>query len=107
VRIHETAPGHWQGSRLAVQQGFRRLGGLGAELIRAAVGTARALGAERFRAHVQPQNMPLFERMHWTRLAEIHLHGRLHHLMQVDLSRYRPVSAPNTRLVLNERPLAA
>jgi putative N-acetyltransferase (TIGR04045 family) len=83
------------------------LGGLGAELTRAAVGTARALGAERFRAHVQPQNVPLFERMHWTSLAEIHLHGRLHYLMQVDLLRYAPVSSPHTRLVLNERRLAA
>ncbi len=107
VRIHQTAPGHWHGSRLAVQQGFRRLAGLGAELIRTAVGTARTIGAERFLAHVQPQNVPLFERLHWTSLTEINLHGRSHHLMQVDLSQYAPCQAPQKRLVLTERTTSA
>jgi putative N-acetyltransferase (TIGR04045 family) len=99
VRIHQTAPGHWQGSRLAVQRGFRRLGGLGAGLIAMAVGTARAYGAERFIAHVQPQNVQLFQRLHWTDLAEIDLHGRPHHLMQADLTFYPPYRLPQTRWV--------
>jgi putative N-acetyltransferase (TIGR04045 family) len=103
VRIHQSAPGHWHGSRLAVQTGFRRLGGLGAALIRTAVGTARGAGATQFRAHVQPQNVPLFQRLFWISLAEVDLHGRPHHLMQVDLSRYAPCYGSATHLVLNAR----
>lgn len=45
VRIHEERPGHWWGSRLAVDSGFRNVGRLGAELIRLAVCTANAVAA--------------------------------------------------------------
>jgi putative N-acetyltransferase (TIGR04045 family) len=106
VRIQQSEPGHWHGSRLAVQRGFRRLGGLGVELIRAAVGTAKAHGAQRFLAHVQPQNVALFERLHWVSLAEINLHGRPHQLMRVDLDRYAPAPVAHTRLVVPIRAAA-
>ncbi|WP_010512629.1 MSMEG_0567/Sll0786 family nitrogen starvation N-acetyltransferase, partial [Komagataeibacter europaeus] len=39
VRIHEAEPGVWRGSRLAVHEDHRRLGRIGAELIRMAVST--------------------------------------------------------------------
>jgi hypothetical protein len=52
---------------------------------------------------VQPQNVPLFQRLFWISLAEVDLHGRPHHLMQVDLSRYAPCYGSATHLVLNAR----
>jgi len=88
VRIHQPEPGLWWGSRLAVAARLRRVGGLGASLIRLAVGTAKAQGATTFLAHVQAQNAPLFEAMDWRRLDEKCLHGRLHYLMQADLAAY-------------------
>jgi len=88
VRLHEPERGLWWGSRLAVAKPFRRVGGLGAALIRLAVGTAKAQGATTFLAHVQAQNAPLFEAMDWRRLDEKCLHGRLHYLMQADLAAY-------------------
>jgi putative N-acetyltransferase (TIGR04045 family) len=90
VRICELEAGLWQGSRLAVHRDFRAVAWIGSELIRHAVGTARARGCVRFLAHVQAQNVPLFRRLHWTSLGEELLHGRSHHLMQVDLTQYAP-----------------
>ena len=43
VRIHEQAPGLWRGSRLAVAPDYRRVGAIGASLIRLAVSSAHAL----------------------------------------------------------------
>ncbi|MFT8517095.1 MAG: MSMEG_0567/Sll0786 family nitrogen starvation N-acetyltransferase, partial [Acetobacter persici] len=57
VRIHEAEPGLWRGSRLAVHAEHRKLGRIGAELIRMAVSTAHGLGAQRFLAQVQEQNV--------------------------------------------------
>ena len=99
VRIHEEAPGVWFGSRLAVDREFRRIGAIGATLIRLAVGSARAMGAEVFLAHVQAQNGPLFQQMHWETLAEVDLHGRPHLKMRADLAFYPPCSAPETGYV--------
>lgn len=93
VRIHEDAPGAWSGSRLAVRQGYRRVGGLGAQLIRLAVSLAHARGARRFTAHVQAQNVPLFRALSWHTLAEEVLHGIPHHLMEADLAFYPPEAA--------------
>ncbi|HZB93531.1 MAG TPA: MSMEG_0567/Sll0786 family nitrogen starvation N-acetyltransferase [Stellaceae bacterium] len=90
VRIHQAAAGLWYGSRLTVQRDFRRQAGLGAALITLAVGTAQARGCERFLAHVQAQNVPLFERLHWRALAPVALHGRPHRLMEADLAHYPP-----------------
>ena len=100
VRIHEVSPGHWLGSRLAVQQGFRRLGGLGTALIRLAVGTAHARGCTQFRAHVQAANVALFESLHWRSLESVELHGHPHHLMQADLDHYPPIEAGDISVML-------
>ena len=69
VRIHEASPGIWWGSRLAVSPDWWRVGKLGSELIRLAVGTAHAQGAREIHAHVQMQNVALFQRLHWTMTA--------------------------------------
>ena len=83
VRIHQTEAGVWWGSR--------RLASLGAAMIRLAVASAHARGARRFLAHVQAQNVLLFERLHWRTLAELELFGRRHHHMEADLSQYPPI----------------
>lgn len=94
VRIHESGPGVWWGSRLAVAPEHRRMGRLGAELIRLAVGTARAHGAREFHAHVQRQNAALFRRLRWRVAGELDLHGRPHLHMLADLATYAPVRDP-------------
>lgn len=94
VRIHEASPGIWWGSRLAVHHTARRQGKLGASLIHLAVATAHAQGCETFLAHVQVQNVPMFERLHWKSLDTCLAHGREHHLMQADLSCYPPCHDP-------------
>ena len=94
VRIHEEAPSVWWGSRLAVDSEFRRIGAIGATLIRLAVAASSALGARAFFAHVQAQNGPLFRQMHWETLAEVELHGRPHLKMRADLDFYPPCAAP-------------
>lgn len=88
VRIHQDGPGLWGGSRLAVDPAWRRLGALGSGLIRLAVSSAVARGCTRFLAHVQAQNAPLFQRLHWQSLEIVTLHGRDHHLMAADLAHY-------------------
>ncbi|GLK66733.1 MSMEG_0567/Sll0786 family nitrogen starvation N-acetyltransferase [Hansschlegelia plantiphila] len=94
VRIHEEAPGLWWGSRLAVAAGHRRVGALGASLIRLAVSSAHARGCVRFLAHVQAQNAPLFRRLHWRTLDEIELRGVRHLRMEADLAFYPPFATP-------------
>ncbi len=91
VRIHPAEPGVWWGSRLAVAPGYRRIASLGAALIRLAVSSAHARGCRRFLAHVQAQNVLLFQRLHWRTLAELELHGRPHHRMEADLAFYPPI----------------
>jgi putative N-acetyltransferase (TIGR04045 family) len=99
VRIHEEAPGVWFGSRLAVDGEFRRIGAIGATLIRLAVSAAHAMGARSFLAHVQAQNGPLFHQMHWETLDEVELHGRPHLKMRADLACYPPCDAPEVGYV--------
>ena len=94
VRIHAAEDGLWWGSRLAVHAAFRRQGAIGATLIRLAVCSAHARGARVFLAHVQSQNLALFEKMHWRALKPETLHGRPHHLMQADLAAYPPCHDP-------------
>lgn len=91
VRIHETRPRCWFGSRLAVHPAFRRVHRIGTSLIRLAVGTAHARGCDSFLAHVQSQNALMFQKLHWRTLEEIDLHGRPHHLMEADLAHYPPL----------------
>lgn len=88
VRIHQSAPGVWWGSRLAVHAAFRSVGRIGATLIRLAVGRAQAQGCQQFWAHVQPQNVPLFEKLHWHMYDTVPVHGRPHALMQAELPYY-------------------
>ncbi len=99
VRIHEQAPGLWWGSRLAVTSTFRSVGRIGATLIRLAVSSAHMRGCETFLAHVQTQNVALFERLHWHSLRAESLHGRLHQVMQADLAHYPPCATPYTGFV--------
>ncbi|MCJ7872732.1 MSMEG_0567/Sll0786 family nitrogen starvation N-acetyltransferase [Phaeobacter sp. J2-8] len=94
VRIHEETPGVWWGSRLAVDQNFRHVGRLGAELIRLAVSTANARGCTRFLAHVQMQNVVLFRRLRWERLEEVMIQNTPHMKMQADLNHYPPCDDP-------------
>jgi putative N-acetyltransferase (TIGR04045 family) len=100
VRIHETEPGVWFGSRLAVHAAFRRHRNIGSTLIGLAVSSAHALGCETFLAHVQSQNVPLFQRLHWDVLAEETLLGRPHHLMQARLAHYPPCATPRAGFVV-------
>jgi putative N-acetyltransferase (TIGR04045 family) len=99
VRIHWEAGDTWWGSRLAVHAAYRHHGRIGATLIRLAVSSAHARGCGRFLAHVQSQNAAMFERLHWQSLEAMLLHGRPHHLMQADLSRYPPCAAPEIGFV--------
>lgn len=94
VRIHEERPGLWWGSRLAVAADHRKVGALGAALIRLAVSSANARGCTRFLAHVQSRNALLFRRLHWRTLEEIELFGRPHHRMEADLAFYPPFPEP-------------
>ncbi len=104
VRIHESEPGIWFGSRLAVDRACRRVGGIGTELIRLAVGTAHARGARAFFAHVQQANVKLFQSLHWRSLESVSLHGHPHDLMRADLAHYPPHHAGDISLL---RPLKA
>ena len=92
VRIHETEPGVWWGSRLAVAAAYRRIGAIGSSLIRLAVSSAHARGCRRFFAHVQSQNALMFQRLHWHTIEETEFHGRPHHFMQADLTHYPPIA---------------
>lgn len=106
VRIHEPSPGIWWGSRLAVAADYRKVGALGAALIRVAVSSAHAMGCHTFLAHVQQQNAPLFRRLHWEVLETVELHGRPHLKMQADLAFYPPMTAPEIGLVALARKAA-
>jgi putative N-acetyltransferase (TIGR04045 family) len=94
VRIHTTETGLWWGSRLAVEKSLRNHSGLGATLIKLAVCSAHARGCNIFLAHVQSQNTPLFERLHWKVLQHLSVHGHPHDLMQADLTQYPPCYDP-------------
>lgn len=100
VRIHESEPGRWWGSRLAVAAHLRRHAQLGSSLIRLAVGTARGLRCEEFLAHVQMQNVPLFERLHWRTEGVVELLGMPHALMRAELPHYPPCLDPQTGSML-------
>lgn len=118
VRIDERTPGTWWGSRLGVDHDFRNLRcispgvsirnrqpvfyakrSIGAGLIFKAVSTAHRLGCEEFYAHVQPQNVAFFRRLHWQVLEEVNLYGIKHTKMQADL-RYYPPAEPTLDTVL-------
>lgn len=99
VRIHEEEPGVWWGSRLAVHEDFRKIGALGATLIRLAVSSAHAMGCHTFLANVQIQNGLLFRRLHWDVLAEVEIHGKPHLSMKADLDFYPPCITPEAGFI--------
>jgi putative N-acetyltransferase (TIGR04045 family) len=86
VRLYPLAePGRWKGDRLAVLPPFRRHG-IGAPLVRFAVGTASRLGGLVMVAQVQPANVPFFERLGWYRVGDPSPYvGRLHQRMAIGL----------------------
>jgi putative N-acetyltransferase (TIGR04045 family) len=90
VRLYPLAePGWWKGDRLAVLSPYRRHG-IGAPLVRFAVGTASRLGGFVMVAQIQPANVAFFERLGWYRVGDPAPYvGRLHQQMAVDL---QPVS---------------
>jgi putative N-acetyltransferase (TIGR04045 family) len=90
VRIHETAPRRWIGSRLAIRAEYRGVHGLGAGLVRRAVGTALGLGCDAFLATVQHQNVPFFRRLRWEALEKREINGYPHVLMRATLAAYEP-----------------
>jgi len=111
VRIDEREPRLWYGSRLCVDKEYRRLtemstsvsvrshqpvyrgfGAIGAGLIYKAVSTANKIGCDQFLADVQEQNARFFQRLHWQRLGERQLHGRLHVHMRAELPHYPPAA---------------
>lgn len=92
VRIHQSEPGIWYGSRLAVDRRYRRVGALGAALVKLAVSSATSLGCVRFYAHVQAPNELMFRRLAWQRIADVELHGTPHVFMQADLAAYPPLA---------------
>jgi putative N-acetyltransferase (TIGR04045 family) len=106
VRIHEAAPRHWTGSRLAVAKGHRRVGGIGTHLIRLAVCLAHARGAARFDALVQNPNVALFESLHWHTIGTRMLHGHPHHHMQADLAYYPAADAHELQVLVPMRDAA-
>lgn len=101
VRIHrdDGAEDTWWGSRLAVDRSYRKLGAVGASLIRLAVSSAHARGCRRFLANVQSQNALLFQHLHWRSLGEFELLGRPHHRMEADLDYYPPFATPEIGFV--------
>jgi putative N-acetyltransferase (TIGR04045 family) len=91
VRLYPLAePGWWKGDRLAVLSAFRRHG-IGAPLVRFAVGTASRLGGLVMVAQIQPANVAFFERLGWYRVGDPAPYvGRLHQQMAVDLQPVPP-----------------
>jgi putative N-acetyltransferase (TIGR04045 family) len=78
--------GHWQGDRLAVLTGSRgrRLGG---PLVRFAVATAASEGGRVMSAHIQPPNVPFFERLGWHVSGEPEVYVGVPHVpMAIDLA---------------------
>ncbi len=106
VRMHEEAPGLWRGSRLAVARPYRTVAAIGTSLIRLAVSAAHGRGATRFLAHVQAQNAPLFQRLHWRTLDVVTLHGHPHHLMEAALDAYPPIDRPEAGFMIMPRKAA-
>lgn len=83
--VLDRAAGHWQGDRLAVLPPYRSCG-LGAPLVRCAVGTAAALGGRRMTAHIQPAQVAFFRRLGWTEVGETEIYaGLVHQAMGITL----------------------
>jgi putative N-acetyltransferase (TIGR04045 family) len=81
--------GHWQGDRLAVLSGSRGQG-LGAPLVWFAVATAASGGGCLMTAHIQPRNVPFFERLGWSISGDQEIYVGVPHVpMAIDLTARR------------------
>lgn len=75
----------WQGDRLAVLRSAR-IHGLGRPLVRFAVATAGERGGREMIAHIQLQNVALFERIGWRKNGDVEIYVGVHHQpMAIDL----------------------
>ena len=88
VRIWESEPRQWWGGRLGTHPEHRGDRTIAPGLVHLAVATACRRGCSRFRATVQMQNVPLFERLHWAVTGTTAVCDRPHALMEADLSHY-------------------
>lgn len=79
----------WQGDRLAVVRSAR-IHGLGRPLVRFAVKTAGERDGREMVAHIQVQNVALFERLGWHKHGDIEVYvGVPHQPMAIDLQAAR------------------
>ncbi len=107
VRIYQESNRIWYGGRLGVIENYRTFSkftcpnlfnekkisvlyqmSIAAGLIFRAVSLANYLGCDKFYAHVQQQNVKLFQRLHWKTIKPINLFGISHFLMEADLDAY-------------------
>jgi putative N-acetyltransferase (TIGR04045 family) len=93
VRIYPSESGTWFGGRLGVCRPYRSRRVVGSALIFAAVSTAHAKGCTRFLANIQLQNVPYFERHHFSCIRRVEVCGQPHELMEADLAVYPPQAA--------------
>jgi putative N-acetyltransferase (TIGR04045 family) len=92
VRIFEDSPGVWYGGRLGVAAQYRARVSVGTGLIKAAVGSAKAQGCQRFLATVLLDNVAYFKRHHFDVIGTSDVCGRPHRLMQADLGAFAVAS---------------
>jgi len=87
VRLYPIGPaGRWKGDRLAVLAGYRHLG-LGAPLVRFAVGSAARLGGREMEAFIQPANVAFFRWLGWRRTGDLMDYAGIpHQRMLIDLT---------------------
>jgi putative N-acetyltransferase (TIGR04045 family) len=89
VRLYPLGPdagGRWKGDRLAVLASYRHLG-LGAPLVRFAVGLAARLGGREMEAFIQPANVAFFRWLGWRQAGSlVDYAGIPHQRMLIDLT---------------------
>ena len=86
LRPETGADGRWKGDRLAVLDSYRHLG-LGAPLVRFAVGAAARLGGREMEAFIQPANVAFFRWLGWERTGDlVDYAGLPHQRMLIDLT---------------------
>lgn len=117
VRVYEENKREWFGGRLGVINEYRTFSkfvcpnlfkgkkvsalykmSIAAGLIYRAVTLANHIGCDKFSAYVQGKNVKLFERLHWSVISEVSMHGVKHFLMEANLEAYpaTPVYTPST-----------
>ena len=91
VRLYPLgACGRWKGDRLAVLASYRHLG-LGAPLVRFAVGSAARLGGREMEAFIQPANVAFFRWLGWRRAGDLVAYAGIpHQRMLIDLTAPSP-----------------